>query len=702
MMPIENDPKVGLNETNEEISNAASLGLNPGDIILDRYRVIRLLGRGGMGSVYEVEHINLHGRYALKFLNKNQAADADWRRFENEARASNKLEHPNLIKVHDFGILPSGPPYFIMDLVEGETLADLLKRQGRLPVDQTIKLFIQVGFALIYAHSNGIVHRDIKPSNIILSKANSGKTEDSVVKLVDFGIAKLTGQDGFNQQTLTQTGEIFGSPLYMSPEQCLGIAVDHRTDLYSLGCVMFETLTGAPPHVGDSALSTMMKHQTEEPLPLREASLGVEFPLRIEQVVRRLLAKDLTERYQSAELFTADLVGMDTNENLTAERSPPAGSSNLDTLGLSKPVMCFIAICIFTFGTLFGYTVPVDVTQLLPAYRDKWQRHMPPESVISENPLVSESTAQTRINQDFLKEAKKTTPFSEILPNQARIFNFPNFNIGMYFAPGTAETAPPWTVHNFRGIYFRPNINFRKHPQLFLRFREDDIRTLNVSNARTFVNLVADKLSDADELLPFITHLRSLEFLILADSEISSKGMTCIGQLPNLKALSLERSTVKGSDIAKLPQLKKIETLCVYSLKDSDPLVQALCRFNSIKRLRLINCDINPEQLEKIAKLTKLTELDISKNPKISDKEMALLPIQLTELALIGCPVTSNSTKQLARLKQLRFLYLDETLWTAEQLRTLQTLLPKTAIQLTKEKKRHNTRPNPNDMDQDF
>ena len=702
MMPIENEPTVGLNEANEEISNAAPLGLNPGDVILDRYRVIRLLGKGGMGSVYEVEHINLHGRYALKFLNKNQAADADWKRFENEARASNKLEHPNLIKVHDFGILPSGPPYFIMDLVDGETLADLLKRQGRLPVDQTIKLFIQVGFALSYAHSNGIVHRDIKPSNIILSKASSGKTEDSVVKLVDFGIAKLTGQDGFNQQTLTQTGEIFGSPLYMSPEQCLGTGVDHRSDLYSLGCVLFETLTGAPPLVGDSALSTMMKHQTEEPLSLREASLGVAFPLRIEQVVRRLLAKDLTERYQSAELFTADLVVLDTNENFTDKTGTPKLSSNMDTVALSTPVTWFIGLCIFASGTLFGYAVPIEIPEWLKPDRDKEERHLPPESVISDNPLVSESTAAIRIDNDFVNEAKKTTPFSEILPNKTRIFHFPNFNIGMYFAPSTPEAAPPWTVHNFHGIYFKPNINFRKHPQLFLRFREDDIRTLNVSNARTFVNLVADNLSDADELLPFITHLRSLEFLILADSEISSKGMKCIGQLPNLKALSLDRSTVKGSDIAKLPNLKSLERLCVYAIKDSDPLVEALCRSTLIERLRLVNCNINPEQLAKIAKLPKLTELDISKNPKISDKDMEFLPKQLSELVLIGCPVTANSTKQLAKLKQLRFLYLDETLWTAEQSRALQTLLPKTAIQLTKERKRPNTRPNPNDMDQDF
>ncbi len=130
----------------------------------------------------------------------------------------------------------------------------------------------------------------------------------AIVKVVDFGIAKLTGQDEFTQQTLTKTGEIFGSPLYMSPEQCTGIAVDHRSDLYSLGCVIYEALTGAPPLVGESALSTMMKHQSEEALSLKEGSLGIEFPQQIEQIVSRLLAKDIQQRYQSAQYFTADLV----------------------------------------------------------------------------------------------------------------------------------------------------------------------------------------------------------------------------------------------------------------------------------------------------------------------------------------------------------------------------------------------------------
>ncbi len=141
-------------------------------------------------------------------MHKHQANDAAWRRFETEARAANKLDHPNLVKVHDSGLLADGQPYFIMDLVEGESLAEILKNSAMAALERALRIFIQVGFALSYAHSNGVIHRDIKPSNIMISSADSSEAQGVLVKVVDFGIAKLTGKDEFSQQTLTKTGEI--------------------------------------------------------------------------------------------------------------------------------------------------------------------------------------------------------------------------------------------------------------------------------------------------------------------------------------------------------------------------------------------------------------------------------------------------------------------------------------------------------------
>ena len=172
-----------------------AVDLSPGTILNDRYKLLGLLGRGGMGSVYSVEHRLLQRIFALKVLNKQQTNEAAWRRFELEARAANKLDHPNLVKVHDSDLLPDGQPYFIMDLIEGESLAGVLSTSGRLPLDRALKIFIQVGFALSYAHSNGVIHRDIKPSNIMISSVESEDAQAVLVKVVDFGIAKLTGKD---------------------------------------------------------------------------------------------------------------------------------------------------------------------------------------------------------------------------------------------------------------------------------------------------------------------------------------------------------------------------------------------------------------------------------------------------------------------------------------------------------------------------
>lgn len=213
-----------------KLSSDGHIVLAPDSILLDRYKVLGLLGKGGMGSVFHVRHIHLKSEFALKVLNR-QADDTSWRRFENEAKAANRLDHPNLIKVHDSGLLPDGEPFFIMEMVKGETLSEIINKQGRLPLASVLKIFIQVGFALSYAHECGVIHRDLKPSNIMIVKEQEGSLITSV-KVVDLGIAKLTGIDELNQQTLTRTGEIFGSPLYMSPEQCIGSTVDHRTDLY--------------------------------------------------------------------------------------------------------------------------------------------------------------------------------------------------------------------------------------------------------------------------------------------------------------------------------------------------------------------------------------------------------------------------------------------------------------------------------------
>lgn len=281
-------------------------GFDAGQIVIGKYKVISLLGRGGIGSVYKVEQIFLSQFFALKTLNSQKASDQMIRRFQNEGRTASALNHPNLVKVNDFGLLEGQQPYLVMDFVDGVTLSEYLKQNGLMNLEQVVAMFAQVCLGLSYAHDQGVIHRDIKPSNIMISRTIPFGDE-GFVKVVDFGIAKLAYAEDGNFQALTTTGEIFGSPLYMSPEQCSGSTVDHRADIYSLGCVLFEVLAGTTPFVGPNALATMMLHQSERVPTLKEASLGKDFPPELEVLVQKMLAKSPADRYQNLGVVANDL-----------------------------------------------------------------------------------------------------------------------------------------------------------------------------------------------------------------------------------------------------------------------------------------------------------------------------------------------------------------------------------------------------------
>jgi serine/threonine protein kinase len=183
-----------------------------------------------------------------------------------------------------------------MDFIDGIPLSEIIAKIGRLRREKCLDIALKTAEALDYAHAKGVVHRDIKPANIMIV--------DEGVKVVDFGIAKMPTEEGM---TLTQTGEVFGSPLYMSPEQCNGMKLDQRTDIYSLACVLYETLVGQPPHQGKSALETAMMHLQEEPLPLNAVHPGVEYPQALQVVLDKAMAKDVAARYQSISEFRSDL-----------------------------------------------------------------------------------------------------------------------------------------------------------------------------------------------------------------------------------------------------------------------------------------------------------------------------------------------------------------------------------------------------------
>ncbi|CAN5319744.1 hypothetical protein BH10CYA1_BH10CYA1_29220 [soil metagenome] len=340
----------------------------PEQLLGGRYKVLSLIGRGGMGVVYKVEQIYLEKELALKTINKTSLTDNSVRRFQAEARAVFALNHPNVISVHDFGLLDEHTPFLAMEYVNGESLAETIKTRI-LNVSEAIPIFIQACKGLAHAHEHGVVHRDIKPGNIMLVTRLPPGTEGSI-KILDFGIAKLTEHESGEIQSLTRTGEIFGSPLYMSPEQCGGGKIDHRSDIYSLGCVMFEALTGTTPFVGDSALSTMMMHQSAPAPSLREASLGGEFPNELEQVVKAMLAKNPDNRYQSLEKAAQDLAATLGGDGLQHNPLTQPESKLIDS-GLKAVTITIRRRMLYTliFGVVFfSAALGTTITNLLMTY----------------------------------------------------------------------------------------------------------------------------------------------------------------------------------------------------------------------------------------------------------------------------------------------------------------------------------------------
>lgn len=327
-----------------------------GTVFADRYEIVSVLGKGGMSVVYKARHKLMNRTVAIKLLHSHLVSDANAiTRFQQEAQAASSLQHPNVITVYDFGLINGNQAFLVMDCLEGTNLADILEKEGRLQPERAVKIFRQVCEGLDEAHRKGIIHRDLKPSNLCIIKTETGK---ELVKIVDFGIAKLLPQEGKQRQQLTQTGEIFGSPLFMSPEQCTGRILDPRSDIYSLGCVMYEALCGSPPLMGETAFDTMTMHVNNEPVALRKVAPDAHIPDQLETIVMRCLEKEPEHRYQSVSQLLQDLptVKEDTGSLKVSPVEPrrKRKASRLALFGFRASLMLVVIfLALFSYAAVY-------------------------------------------------------------------------------------------------------------------------------------------------------------------------------------------------------------------------------------------------------------------------------------------------------------------------------------------------------------
>lgn len=275
-----------------------------GQLVAEKYQVFGPIDAGGWSIVYRARHVQLGKDVALKILHSHLRFNEDKvKRFQQEAEAASKLNHPNIVSIFDYGVLDNQQPYLVMELVEGASMAELLLSGGPMEPSRAIPLFMQAAAALATAHAKGILHRDLKPSNMMVTSLSGQDT----LKLLDFGIAKLMRDADAPAEVLTLTGEVFGSPPYMSPEQCRGLQLDQRSDVYSLGCLMFEVLTGERAIQAANTYEYMHAHVEAEPKPFKAARADLQIPKALQDVVTTALSKHREDRQQSMQVVLQEL-----------------------------------------------------------------------------------------------------------------------------------------------------------------------------------------------------------------------------------------------------------------------------------------------------------------------------------------------------------------------------------------------------------
>lgn len=650
--------------------------LNTGDIIGGCYRVDETVASGGMGTVYKVFQQTLSRTLALKTLKTSRISRESWTAFVTEAKVLSRLEHPNLVKVYDLGLIDNRLPYFVMDYIDGEPLSNKIKREGALPVALALAIFEQVADGLAYGEAIKLLHRDIKPGNIMLQR-----TEDPtqfIVKIVDFGLAtEAAGAGGEINQ------KICGSPPYMSPEQSLFQNLDSRSDMYSLGCSLFETLTGAPPFIGENALITLSKHQTEKPPTLKEASLGTEFAPVLERMVAKMLAKDPANRIQSfAELkqIIKKMRQLEQKDQLSSEavtvkeQAVQPGQANTHKTNQTSRLPLIAALTLLAIivlgctGALLFFknqsaterlnNVKTQTRQDLGLIK-KLPNNSDDVAQISDEQLCGENNA--RLFSDFYRHYL----FSEVKEiNGVRqlVLNFPRTKSAGTIAlvgpgdllqesqPAQGSLALPPNAH----VYFAPNKTFTASQNLFRKLKSDDLDTLDLSknlNVTTATPSMFDQLS-------------GLRALNLNDTAIGDATIADLSKLAGLKSLKIDRTDITGDGLIKLEQINKLNDLELGISFQLDRLLNKIQSSRALNSLKIRGTSVAAHELALIAKIPGLKTLSLDQTNTLENDLLALKSAPALECLTLSHLLYDPSIKSIiSQLPHLRVVNLSMSSW---------------------------------------
>ncbi|MFA6208259.1 MAG: serine/threonine-protein kinase [Candidatus Obscuribacterales bacterium] len=682
-----------------------------GDVIGESYQLIDLIGQGGMGVVYRVQHLILGKQYALKLLAPNQINSQNWRRFEQEGRSLARLNHANIVAIHNMGI-DKGCPYFVMDWLAGISLADQIKSSGPLSKEENVDIYLQICAGLSCAHKSGIIHRDIKPGNIMLVPSATGLQ----VKIVDFGMARLQVASGANFQALTANGEIFGSPYYMSPEQTLGEEMDVRSDIYSLGCSLFETVTGRVPFAGPTAIQTLMMHQEATPpipsITLASKNVSAKTSSDFDAVVARCLHKEPKHRYQSADQLAIDLQriadGKPIGSAIAREQPSPQKAeeeiSETKTISQSKVV---IPLMVITTLVLLGVAIVALVVTFEPAKKspiikdslhfaqsfdadsetlinqgvkktEKLLKNVPVTELKdfeSENKLpdvaIENQKEEDNAIVQLLKSTEKISKGVKVVDGKRMVcFKFPMISLGRIRTASTKHSEAKGELQLPANEEVNLHLNYwlAKYPALLDKFAPEDISTVRI-----------ESIDSSGAMIERLSHWTKLYSLTIEGGRLNGSNLGYFDKLTHLTDIWLKRLTFDSKAFGKLKLLSHISNLQIEDCPDLKMIIQSLPVMPALKTLYIEARGENWLDSKSIAALAKQPQLKtIYLKTKEADSDRFSL--------LNGTATTPSSEAEglaiydwrydLAKLKRVKNIVFKKPNWQKEKIEEFLHLVP--------------------------
>ena len=658
-------------------------GLPPGALIAERYRFIETLGHGGMGIVLRAKDERTQSDVAIKML-LSTASSTEVERFRQEARAVSLLNHPNIVRLLDFGTTKDNLPFMVMEFIEGVDLATMLKSVGSLSNEQTRLIFDTVFDAMEFAHSRGVLHRDLKPSNVMVKEVNGGYE----VKLVDFGIAKVVALDDNTRANLTRTGQIMGSPLYMSPEQALGKTVDARSDIYSATCMVYQALSGAPPIEGESAMETLFKHVNSVPLSLTDGALGKQFSNELEAVVRKGLQKNPADRQQSFKQLRADFAGaiaaVPGSSGRLGQASMPIETMTENNSRTKKVVLVAVVgacVVLSSIGVVYMSKTPsgtaISDGNNSTAHVGSIATASKTVGATTVKPITDATAAmeESDVNSSLLAmgTADRTVEAHIMLPSSPGVLDLNEKSL--------TDSSMDVVVRHFQnnpGALKRLNLNgaekigdagieklVRLKPTHLIaldvggtRISKDGIRVISGLASLEELTLDIVNLDDLNALRPLgrLSRLRKLGLSNLLKKGIS--GNVDLSFLKNLKQLdtlklAANRNHISARNLkvlADCPRLMSVDLSCS-DITSSD--LDVLTKLPRLETLDLHNTCVDDEAIPVIAKIAGLRNLYLN-HTLISDKGLKLLcgyadSLHIVRLKLQECALNAPSVDEVRR-----------------------------------------------------